>query len=723
MYPTVRQVRQGAILLLALVLAVFGLAVPAGTGVASAAESADQQTLVTPVRIDSGIADFGHSFRLAEDGEKRSVALFAVELPEDRLARAYCINAVVASADGGHNLSSFGAEGIPGGPHVRWILKNAYPGIEADELAENAGVTGTLSEKDAITATQFALWHFTNPDVRRPTLIGVDDETRARIEEVADHLVERAVAETAPEANLALTPQSFDGHVGSDIGEFTVSFSADNGELTIEEAPEGVELVNLDSGSTVGTHTAVTSGQRFSVRVPEGLTAGSAKLKLTADVPLQSGSVLVYEGGKAQQLALVSDTHPVQQQAVSKVNWTEVPTVAPKIGTRARDREDSDQILAFDGGIVVDTVSYTGLIPGERYTLTGVLVDGETHKAIDVTARRVFTPEGADGSVDVEFTVPAGYAGRKLVAFERLFSGDDTTAEPVAVHEDPEDAGQTVTVEEEPVVEIPVTEIPVTEEPVVEEPVTEVPDTEDPTVEEPVVEVPVVQVPVTEKPVVEVPVTEEPVVETPVVDEPIVEVPVVQVPVTEDPVVEVPVTEEPVVETPVVDEPVAGGTEVEEPEEETVTPAPGDNCTDGRGLFSTDDDCGPALSVRGLALALLPAVVLAVIAGGASSAVAVTAPVTGSSHASVVDHPRRESGSVHPPAATSTPALASGTPSQPGQAQPQSQLDGQQPQADQPNQVNGQQLANTGADVLFIVLAGLVLLLLGAGLLERRRRA
>ena len=81
MYPTVRQVRQGAILLLALVLAVFGLAVPAGTGVASAAESADQQTLVTPVRIDSRIADFGHSFRLAEDGEKRSVALFAVELP------------------------------------------------------------------------------------------------------------------------------------------------------------------------------------------------------------------------------------------------------------------------------------------------------------------------------------------------------------------------------------------------------------------------------------------------------------------------------------------------------------------------------------------------------------------------------------------------------------------------------------------------------------------
>ncbi|MCK7642557.1 VaFE repeat-containing surface-anchored protein [Corynebacterium sp. P6145] len=677
MYPIVRQIRQGATLFLALVLAVFGLAVPAGTGVASAAEPTDRQTLVTPVGVQSLYADSGHSFRLVEDGEKRSVALFAVELPDERLARAYCINAVVASADGGHNLSSFGAEGIPGGPHVRWILKNAYPGIEVHELAVNAGVGRPFSREDAITATQFALWHFTNPDVRRPMLIGVDEGTSARIGKVADHRIERAVAETAPEANLALTPQETEGRVGSDIGEFTVSLSADNGMLTIEEAPEGIELVDLGSGNAVGTGTAVTSGDRFSVRVPAGLAAGAAKLKLTAEVPLQAGSVLVHEGGEAQQLALVSDNHPVEQQVVSEVNWTETPTVAPAIGTRAWDRSDRDQILAFDGGDVVDTVSYTGLIPGERHTLTGVLVDGETHEATEVTARRSFTPEAADGSVDVEFTVPAGYAGRELVAFERLFSGDDTTAEPVAVHEDPGDAGQTVIVEGEPVVEIPVTEAPVFDEPVVEAPVIEVPATGEPVVEESVVE-------------------------TSVVDEPVVDVPVVQAPVTE---------------TQVVDVPVAGGTDVEESEEGPTSPTPGGNCTDGRGLFSADSDCAPVLSARGLALALVPAVVLAVIAGGASNAVAATAAVTGSPYGHVVDHHR-------PPAGTGNPATAmSGVGPAPISA-PQAQSRHEQPQEQmvQAHQMNGRQLANTGANVLSVVLLGLMFLLFGVGLLRWRGR-
>jgi hypothetical protein len=74
--------------------------------------------------------------------------------------------------------------------------------------------------------------------------------------------------------------------------------------------------------------------------------------------------------------------------------------------------------------------------------------------ATGITGSVTFTPTEANGSIDVTFVVPKGFAGEVLVAYEQLYVGTDTTGDPVAVHEDIDDAAQTVTVEKAPVTTI-----------------------------------------------------------------------------------------------------------------------------------------------------------------------------------------------------------------------------------------------------------------------------
>ena len=90
----------------------------------------------------------------------------------------------------------------------------------------------------------------------------------------------------------------------------------------------------------------------------------------------------------------------------------------PTIGTTAKDSSTKDHIANAGKVTIIDTVSYKNLIPGQKYTLKGVLMDKETGKELligekKVTAKKEFTPKTADGSVDLEYTFDASALGRK----------------------------------------------------------------------------------------------------------------------------------------------------------------------------------------------------------------------------------------------------------------------------------------------------------------------
>ncbi|OTO51993.1 VaFE repeat-containing surface-anchored protein [Enterococcus faecium] len=128
----------------------------------------------------------------------------------------------------------------------------------------------------------------------------------------------------------------------------------------------------------------------------------------------------------------------------------EVDKKTPKIGTTATDKADKDKTLATDQKVtVVDEVSYTGLIAGKEYTVTGTLMDKETGKPLmidgkEVTKSSKFTAKTANGKQNVEFTFDtAGLDDKELVVFENLYFGTKV----IATHADINDKGQTVKVD------------------------------------------------------------------------------------------------------------------------------------------------------------------------------------------------------------------------------------------------------------------------------------
>ena len=95
----------------------------------------------------------------------------------------------------------------------------------------------------------------------------------------------------------------------------------------------------------------------------------------------------------------------------------------PHISTNANFEKGSSEVT--NGSVVVDTVTYDGLVPNKEYTLTAQLIDKADGKTVLGTGIKTFTPKEANGSVDVEITVdnaPTDRVVTAAVAFEELTS-------------------------------------------------------------------------------------------------------------------------------------------------------------------------------------------------------------------------------------------------------------------------------------------------------------
>lgn len=179
---------------------------------------------------------------------------------------------------------------------------------------------------------------------------------------------------------------------------------------------------------------------------PEG-TSGQVELSFA----LEDTSAIA-DGAK---LVVYEDLYQGREKVASHADISDseqtVTVARPKIGTTARDGESATHDAARDTEMrVVDTVSYKGCIPGREYKAAGKLVDKATGEAVrdakgaEVVAETTFTPEAADGSVEVVFAFDGSNLaeGVQMVAFETL----SRSGREMAAHADVEDAAQTVTV-------------------------------------------------------------------------------------------------------------------------------------------------------------------------------------------------------------------------------------------------------------------------------------
>ena len=187
-------------------------------------------------------------------------------------------------------------------------------------------------------------------------------------------------------------------------------------------------------------HAQVTSEATFIPAEPNG----TIDVLFTFDASALTGkAVVVFETLYTGEEEVTSHTD-IEDEGQT-VNFVE----EPKIGTTAT--VDGQHTAESTGEIaIVDVVEYTGLTPGKTYTISGVLMDKATNQPLlvddaEVTAEVEFTPESADGTVELTYTLNAStLAGTTIVVFETLYSD----GVEIAAHTDINDEAQTVEITE-----------------------------------------------------------------------------------------------------------------------------------------------------------------------------------------------------------------------------------------------------------------------------------
>ena len=183
------------------------------------------------------------------------------------------------------------------------------------------------------------------------------------------------------------------------------------------------------NGNTITARRTFTADAR-EMTIPLTYTLNASELAGTTTVVFETlysdGALLAAHADleDAEQTVYIPEIHTTAKDQTTKINHTE----ANKTVT------------------IIDTVSYTNLLPGREYTVSGTLMDKETGKAVladgkEITASTIFTPEKSKGSVDIIFTFDASVVAPKtVVAFETL----TYKKIQIAVHADITDKDQTV---------------------------------------------------------------------------------------------------------------------------------------------------------------------------------------------------------------------------------------------------------------------------------------
>lgn len=194
-------------------------------------------------------------------------------------------------------------------------------------------------------------------------------------------------------------------------------------------------LMDRASGSPVTeSGKAAEASAEF---VPEA-SSGETAVRISAGSGALAGKDTVvfeklYLGGK-----LVASHCDISSESQT-VKW-------PALSTMALDAATGTHCGTVGKCRITDTVTYSNIEPGRRYTVKGIVMDRNTGKPLvtggrNVTAEKSFTAEKGSGSAVLEFGLDASdLAGRDVVVFETL----ESEGVDVAVHHDINAEEQTV---------------------------------------------------------------------------------------------------------------------------------------------------------------------------------------------------------------------------------------------------------------------------------------
>ena len=194
-------------------------------------------------------------------------------------------------------------------------------------------------------------------------------------------------------------------------------------------------LIDKETGKEIG----ITAEKKFTAEEAEGVV----ELSFEVDGKVLAGkTVVAFEDlfFKDVKLAIHADIEDEEQS----IHFPEVKTKASVDGKQKVEVSTETKLI--------DTVEYKNLVIGKEYRLVGALMNSDGTPVLDkdgkaITKEVKFTPEKADGSIDVEFIFDStSFAGKSVVCFETLYFGEFE----IGAHADITDEGQTITFEKIP---------------------------------------------------------------------------------------------------------------------------------------------------------------------------------------------------------------------------------------------------------------------------------
>ena len=196
-----------------------------------------------------------------------------------------------------------------------------------------------------------------------------------------------------------------------------------------------------DSGNVIQSSALIIDGEevRASHTFVPSSSSGYVDLSFTVNVPYVTETgydkLVVFEelyAGPGVLIALHADINDADQTI-------DIPDLTSSAHGQAGERS----IAPSEDAVIIDTVYYSGLIPGNEYRMETDLMNYSTGES-DAHVTTVFVPQSNDGSVDVTISFDASsYTSEKLVVFESVY--DNSSGALVKSHCDWEERSQTLT--------------------------------------------------------------------------------------------------------------------------------------------------------------------------------------------------------------------------------------------------------------------------------------
>lgn len=213
---------------------------------------------------------------------------------------------------------------------VNWLLHNSYPMLALEQVQGTAEFHDGLSVREAVAATQAAIWHYTNGiSLNASDVVGTADQQQD-VMSLYSYLTgpqKTGFAASEPDT-LSLTAPDTNGVAGQPIGPIVLTTDIP-ALLSIDAANDDWRLVDADGTPIDGP---VESTEVYLEITPDA-APGEVTINAVADTELPTARIFVpayTDPGTTTQPLITPAIRPVTLQATVTVSWTAAPTVDPE---------------------------------------------------------------------------------------------------------------------------------------------------------------------------------------------------------------------------------------------------------------------------------------------------------------------------------------------------------------------------------------------------------